>query len=249
MKYGVADYTVNINYTDITTGDLFTFYDYKTSQKHAGMIISQECNNIIRINNYSLPPERVNKSFIFLIYDMIEISNDTIGETILKDIHNCLWPIDIDGKMYLLRSTHKSMSLDLSIVDLCSLNKSGEAIIHWEKNAIKHKNIHSTKYFSSININITKIIESCYANIINNIQETNSADEAAITEEAAEDMFQNEEQIKKIIVSLAIGIKYDSFKFDLKRICRINSKLSANIIYEYLTSIGKIGANAIPSIC
>jgi hypothetical protein len=247
-KYGIADYTINEKYADITTGDIFIFNDYKTSHQKAGMIISQECNNVVRKNKFEDPAIRGNKTFLFLLFEIIEISDTSIDNSIIKGIHNSIWPIEIDGKVCLLKSTHKSMSLDLAIVDLCSLNKSGEAVIDWNKEALSFKNVHLLEYLSNIDTIIKTLIESSYNSIISNINESVVNVEVAASSEAVDDKQKYKEEFKNIIVSLFIGIKYDSIKFELRRICRVNAKLSANIIHEYLISIGKIGADIIPSI-
>lgn len=236
MLFSVADYSINNTLSDPQMGDIFIYKDPKDLDKKACMLISQECKSIIRIDKYGTPPTRKAKSFLMLIFEIVEITTEELSSIGDPSAEESIWPIKYNDKVYFLKNTNKSMNVEMGIIDLCGLNISGEAAISYDKGLIKRfKNEHSTIYLDGLDDRIRTSINSVLIKILPPKPEPQGAVQADL-------------DIRNVIVSLAYGLCYAENKFEIKRICRIDAKRSLNIIHGYLTGIGKIGMDTPPSV-
>lgn len=229
LLFNVADYSVNKEYNNPSMGDIYVFTEARSKQKYAGMLISQECSTMIRMDKYPNNIKRRADELLLLLFDIVEITKESIND-FAKNLDDCIWPIKIDEKICLLKNTKRSMYVTPEILDLCGLNTSGKAKIQFEKESLEYKSVYSREYYKNFKQTIEKKIESTVAQVI----QTRGIE----TSEAA---------VNNMIISLAYGVEFKE-DFELQRICKIDEKQTLHIIHEYLNGIAKIGLHVFPNL-
>lgn len=230
MLFNIADYSVNNEFLNPSMGDIYVFTDARNNKKYAGMLISQECSTIIRKGKYSEKPRRSAQEFLLLLFDIIEILDKNITESVINKLDECIWPIKIDGKITLLKNTKRSMYVCPQILDLCGLSVDGRARIKFEEKSLEYKSVYSQEYYKDIKTNIETEIQ----NIVNEVSSQNG-------------LQGTDSNIKNMVVSLAFGIVFKD-DFELRRICKVDEKQALHIIHEYLNGIAKIGLSVVPNV-
>ena len=230
MLYNIADYSVNQKYINPSMGDIYVFKDARNNQKCAGMLISQECSIIIRKDKFIEAPMRNANELLLLLFDIVEISESTIDDNMLKKLDCCVWPIKIDEQICLLKNKNKSMYIKPEILDLCSMNSDGKAKISFDKEALQYKSVHAKEYYKYFDSAMKKKIDNAVQTVID-----------------ANTIKRKDANIRKMIVSFVYGIMYRD-NFELQRICRVNEKHSLHIIHDYLKGIEKIGLPLVPNL-
>lgn len=229
LLFNVADYSVNKEYSNPSMGDIYVFTEARSKQKYAGMLISQECSTMIRMDKYPNNIKRKADELLLLLFDIVEIKEESIIDYTQK-LDECIWPIKIDEKICLLKNTKRSMYINPDILDLCGLNASGKAKVQFEDESLEYKSVYSRVYYKDFKQTIEKKLEDT----ISQVTQTRGI-------EASEDTVNN------MIISLAYGVEFKE-NFELQRICKIDEKQTLHIIHEYLNSIAKIGLNIYPNI-
>lgn len=229
LLFNVADYSVNKEYNNPSMGDIYVFTEARSKQRYAGMLISQECSTMIRLDKYPDNIKRKADELLLLLFDIVEIKEESINDY-TKKLDDCIWPIKIDEKICLLKNTKRSMYIDPCILDLCGLNSSGKAKIRFEEESLEYKSVYSREYYKDFRQNIEKKIEDTLSQVL----QTRGI-------EATEDTVNN------LIVSMAYGVEFKE-DFELQRICKIDEKQTLHIIHEYLNGIAKIGLNVYPNL-
>ena len=229
LLFNIADYSVNRKYDNPAMGDIYVFTEAKSKQRYAGMLISQECSTMIRRDKYRDNVKRKADNLLLLLFDIVEIKEESIDEY-SKKLDDCIWPIIIDEKIYLLKNIKRSMYIDSDILDLCGLNASGRAEVQFEKESLEYKSVYSREYYEDFGQNIEKKIKNTISQVlrINGIESS-------------------DDEVGNMIISLAYGVEFNK-NFQLQRICKIDEKKTLHIIHEYLNGIAKIGLNIYPNL-
>ena len=229
LLFNVADYSVNKEYNNPSMGDIYVFTEARSKQRYAGMLISQECSTMIRLDKY---PDKINRKadeLLLLLFDIVEIKEESINDY-NKKLDDCIWPIKIDEKMCLLKNTKRSMYINPDILDLCGLNASGKAIVQFEEESLEYKSVYSREYYKDFRQTIEKKIGDTISRVIQ-----------------SSGIETSEDAVKNMIISLAYGVEFNE-NFDLQRICKIDEKQTLHIIHEYLSGIAKIGLHVYPNL-
>lgn len=229
LLYNIADYSINKEYNNPSMGDIYVFTEARSNKKCAGMLISQECSIMIRMEKYPDSIKRKADELLLLLFDIIEVTEESING-IIKKLDECIWPIEIDGKIYLLQNTKKSMYVSPEILDLCGLNASGKANIQFEEEGLEYKSVYSREYYKDFK----QIVGKKIRDTIDQVIQANEIEDV-------------EDTVKNMIISLAYGVEYKG-NFELQRICKIEEKQTLHIIHEYLNGIAKIGVQVIPNL-
>ena len=229
LLYNVADYSVNKEYNNPSMGDVYVFTEARSKQRYAGMLISQECSTMIRLDKYPDNIKRKADELLLLLFDIVEIKEESINEY-TKKLDDCIWPIKIDEKICLLKNTKRSMYIDPDILDLCGLNASGKAKVQFEEESLEYKSVYSREYYKDFRQSIEKKIEDMISRVLHERAIESSGD-----------------AVNNMVISLAYGVEFKE-DFELQRICKIDEKQTLHIIHEYLNSIAKIGLNVYPNL-
>lgn len=229
LLFNVADYSVNKEYNNPSMGDIYVFTEARSKQRYAGMLISQECSTMIRLDKYPDNIKRKADELLLLLFDIVEIKEESINDY-TKKLDDCIWPIKIDEKICLLKNTKRSMYIDPCILDLCGLNASGKAKMRFEEESLEYKSVYSREYYKDFRQSIEKKIGDTLSQVL----QTRGI-------EGTEDTVNN------LIVSMAYGVEFKE-DFELQRICKIDEKQTLHIIHEYLNGIAKIGLNVYPNL-
>jgi len=259
MKYDVADYSINKRYENISFGDLILFKRNLNDKKwSAGINISQECDNIIRIQEFVKDDEdkyvediaRKNSEYTLLRMELVEI-DDKNQEDLLKKKVDSIWPIEINGVYYTLVPTYDVIRLDTDILDLCSLNLNGKASLGANVNeALKLKSYHSKIYFDKFIVKVNTKINDRYEKLFSSEISGHSQQEAAAAQAEVDenDDYYESNFWRNILLSLSFQVGYDGKGFALERICRIESKRSLRLVYQYINNLGRIGVSITPGV-
>lgn len=229
LLFNIADYSINKEYNNPSMGDIYVFTEARSKKKYAGMLISQECSIMIRMDKYPNNIKRKADELLLLLFDIVEVTDESIKE-VIKKLDDCIWPIKIDKKICLLQNTKRSMYVSPEILDLCGLNASGKASMKFEEDGLQYKSVYSQEYYKDFK----QVVEKKIKNTVNQVIQANEIENV-------------EDTIKNMIVSLAYGVEFKG-NFELKRICKIDEKYTLHIIHEYLNSIAKIGVQIIPNL-
>lgn len=229
LLYNIADYSINKEYNNPSMGDIFVFTEPRSKKKYAGMLISQECSLMIRMNKYPDNIKRKAEEMLLLLFDIVEITEESIKKAI-KKLDDCIWPIKIDGKVCLLQNTKRSMYVSPEILDLCGLNSSGKANIQFEEESLEYKSVYSREYYKDLK----QIVDEKIKDTVAQVMQANEIENA-------------EDTIKDMIISLAYGVEFKE-NFQMQRICKIDEKQTLHTIHEYLNGIAKIGVQVIPNL-
>jgi hypothetical protein len=263
-EYAIADYSINKLYYDIGTGDLFRYYKSGSDKWTFCMVISQECNNIIRmpIDKISDNPNRKNREIRMLILEADEIPEGDISNnkfsTLNSSISTRIWPIRVDNKYYSLSPTEDIISVDPHILDMCSLNENGHAIKEPEiTKALKYKGYQSELFFNNFYnkpfwVEFEKkgrIFSAKYKTIMEDyLKECSTAIECnAKCMENNDESFIKEMEAQSFndIISMFYGIHYTDNGFKLERICRVESKRALLTIQDYVHKLSRTGADPV----
>ncbi len=228
LLFNVADYSVNKEYSNPSMGDIYVFTEARSKQRYAGMLISQECSTMIRLDKYPDNIKRKADELLLLLFDIVEIKEESINDYTQK-LDDCIWPIKIDEKVCLLKNTKRSMYISPEILDLCGLNASGKADIQFDEGSLEYKSVYSREYYKDFKQLVEKKIEDT----VEKVSQTSE--------------IKNDNTVKGIIISLAFGVEFKG-NFELQRICKVDEKHTLHIIHEYLNGIGKIGLPVAPNI-
>ena len=229
LVYNVADYSINREFNNPSMGDIYVFTEPRSNKEYAGMLISQECSIMIRMDKYPDSIKRKAEELLLLLFDIIEITEETVPG-VLDKLDDCIWPIKIDEKVCLLKNTKRSMYVSPEILDLCGLNASGRANIEFEEDSLKYKSVYSRAYYKDFKQIVQKKIGDTVEQVIQASEITNTQD-----------------SVKNMIISLAYGVEFKG-NFELRRICKIDEKQTLHTIHEYLNGIAKIGLQIYPNL-
>lgn len=229
LVYNVADYSINREFNNPSMGDIYVFTEPRSNKEYAGMLISQECSIMIRMDKYPDSIKRKAEELLLLLFDIVEITEETVPG-VLDKLDDCIWPIKIDEKVCLLKNTKRSMYVSPEILDLCGLNASGRANIEFEEDSLKYKSVYSRAYYKDFKQIVQKKIGDTVEQVIQASEITNTQD-----------------SVKNMIISLAYGVEFKG-NFELRRICKIDEKQTLHTIHEYLNGIAKIGLQIYPNL-
>lgn len=230
LLFNIADYSINKGYNNPSMGDIYVFTEARSKKKYAGMLISQECSIMIRMQKY---PDNINRKadeLLLLLFDIEEVTKENIDK-VSKKLDDCIWPIKIDEKICLLRNAKRSMYICPEILDLCGLNASGESKIQFEEEGLEYKSDYSREFYKDYRQIVENKIEDAIVKVRPKEVEIKATEE---------------DIIKNMIVSLAFGVEFKE-NFQMRRICKIDEKQTLHIIHEYLNGIAKIGVNINPN--
>lgn len=224
-KHRIASYTCNRFYKDISLGDIIVYKEPNEAIKF-GIIISRECDCVIRLDKVDKKPKRVLEEYTILILENQELTENLINEVSDKDYFNkYILPIVYRGKAYTLKPTQKIRHFKANILDLCSLNFSGQACVNYSQDFKEYKSVHSEAYYDEVFKN----------DIQKEIVNYNMYEDIA-----KEDM---KEVLKDRLISYDYGVKFESGCFELERICRLETKRTLLIIQNYIHSISLVGVD------
>lgn len=80
LLYNVADYSINKEYNNPSMGDIYVFTEARSKQRYAGMLISQECSTLIRLDKYPDNIKRKADELLLLLFDIVEIKEESIND-------------------------------------------------------------------------------------------------------------------------------------------------------------------------
>lgn len=229
LLFNIADYGINREFNNPAMGDIYVFTEAKSNKQYAGMLISQECSIMIRKDSFTDKPRRTSEEFLLLIFDIVDITDENINDSIISKLEEHIWPIKIGKNICLLKNTKKSKYINAEILDLCGLNADGKAKINFEEKSLEYKSEFSREYY----IDFSKIIEEKIDRMKEEIIKRSGIKET--------------QNIKNMIISLGYGIIYRD-DFALQRICKIDEKHTLHIVHEYLNGIAKIGLPIAPNL-
>lgn len=243
-EYGIVDYSVNSKLLDISTGDIFQLKIKETNETKYGILINQECDLVIRFQGKSRRKiDRVSKKADLLLCDSIKIDKVTSFD----DLDEKLWPIkcnkdrvalDISGK-------NKVLSLDIKLLDLCSLDMKGKARLEVTEENLKYRTYHFQQYFNNILrpwISKAGNLEQLKRNYL-------------VLYENLEKHFKGQnKQVMKEFLRLIRELEYklefnpNINEFKIERIGRLERNYVLSIIQNKYNQMGRIGIPATPMI-
>lgn len=229
ILYNIADYSINQRYENPAMGDIYVFTEARSKKRYAGMLISQECSMMIRMESFPDKIGRKANELLLLLFDVIEITEENVKRFIKKS-NDCIWPIKINEKTCLLEGIKRSMYVRPEVLDLCGLNSSGEARLQFDVKNLDYKSVYSQEYYKNFGQDVGRKIQEISEQVIQ-----------------ANGIESPESNIKNLIISLAYGIEFDG-DFKMQRICKIDDKQALHIIHEYLNNIAKIGLQVMPNV-
>lgn len=106
LVYNVADYSINSEYNNPSMGDIYVFTEARSKKRYAGMLISQECSIVIRMNRYPDDVRRKADELLLLLFEIVEITEESI-KRVSEKTEDAVWPIKIDEKNLILLNTKK----------------------------------------------------------------------------------------------------------------------------------------------
>lgn len=226
-KYRIANYLINKLYKDISLGDIIVYKD-PNNDINFGVVISRECDCVIRLNKIKEAPRRVANEYTVLLCEANEITTSLISSLKDKDkdyINRCILPIEYNNKLYSLKPTEKVRQFDTFILDLCSLNENGQASILYTEEFKDYKSFHSETYYREA---FRQCIET-EMNRYNDYEYIAKSDNITV--------------LKNALISYNYGIKFENSKFCLNRICRLECKRTLLIIQNYIHNISLVGVD------
>lgn len=229
ILYNIADYSVNQKFENPSMGDIYVFTEARSKKRYAGMLISQECSMMVRMESFPDKIGRKANELLLLLFDVIEITEKNVKRFIKKS-NDCIWPIKMNEKTCLLEGVKRSMYVRAEVLDLCGLNSSGEARLQFDVKNLDYKSVYSQEYYKNFGQDVVRKIQEISEQVIQ-----------------ANGIESPESNIKNLIISLAYGIEFDG-DFKMQRICKIDDKQALHIIHEYLNNIAKIGLQVMPNV-
>lgn len=222
--YRIANYSINRLYKDISLGDIIQYIN-ANGEENFGLVISRECDCVIRKEDNAKPPSRKLEEFTIIHLEHKEIDEELIDKVDKDYFLKNILPIKFKNKIYSLRVTEQVKQIKSFILDLCSLNKNGQAKLEYNDEVKQYKSFHSEFYFGNDFKNKIK-------------------SELQIYEEYNE--FAKEEkkdELKNKIISYNYGVEFKNNEFKIQRICRLEVKRALLIIQNYIHSISLVGTD------
>ncbi|WP_160043661.1 hypothetical protein [Paenibacillus sp. USDA918EY] len=240
-EYGLINYSINLNYSDIMTGDLFVFNTFNPDIKKYGILVTTDCDLPVRPKGNEIKESNRNaKAVTLLLCDSIAYSETNEEFKKAMEDEDVLWPIYHENQHLLLIPDTKSelLTTDSRILDLCSLNKDGSANLLINEDIIKnYKTYYFNDYYkNNLNIWMNKVFE-----ISNYIPQEMVVKEGAV---AATDSNQ--------LISLMAGLKYsiklnyEDKKFEVQRIGRLETRRTLQLIQTKVNHMSRIGLTSVP---
>lgn len=224
-RYRIACYSSNKLYKDISLGDIVVYTEPNENIKF-GIVISRECDCVIRLDKINEKPKRGLEEYTVLLLEHREIDESLINKVEDKDyFNNYILPITYKSKVYSLKPTEKVRQFKTYILDLCSLNFNGQASINYTNDFKSYKSFHSENYYDS---NFREMIQEEMRKY-NNCEDIAKEDKIKI--------------LKNKLISYDYGIKFENESFCLERVCRLESKRTLLIIQNYIHSISLVGTD------
>lgn len=225
-KYRIANYLNNKLYKDISLGDIIVYTDSNDNIKF-GVVISRECDCIIRLNKVKEKPRRALDEYTVLLLEHCEINEESINNVVDKDYFNkYILPISYKSKLYSLKPTEKVRQFSTFILDLCSLDYLGQAIIDYKDDFKAYKSFHSEVYFDG---EFRELIKT----------EMNKYEQYKYIAKE-----KNVQILTNKLISYDYGIKFENQKFSLERVCRLESKRTVLTIQNYIHNISLVGVES-----
>lgn len=246
-EFGLINYTVNLNYSDIMTGDVFAFNTFNPDRKKYGILVTTDCDLPVRPKGNEIKDcNRNAQTVTLLLCDAIAYSaTDDKFKKAFED-EDALWPIYHDNQHFLLIPDTKSelLSTDSRILDLCSLNTDGWANLVTNEGVVKnYKTYYFDDYYkNNLNIWTQKIFDfSSYVP-----QDMTFPEAAAASTGLEQNSYSNQ------LISLMAGLKYsiklnfEVKKFEVQRIGRLETRRTLQLIQTKVNHMSRIGLTSIP---
>lgn len=220
--YRIANYSINRLYKDISLGDIIQ-YTNANNEENFGLVISRECDCVIRKEDNVRPPSRKLEEFTIIHLEHKEIDEGLIDKVDKDYFLKNILPIKFKDKIYSLRVTEQVKQIKSFILDLCSLDENGQAKVEYNDEVKQYKSFHSEFYFG---------------NDFKNKIQTELQMYEAYNEFAKEEKM---DELKNKIISYNYGIEFKNNEFNIQRICRLEVKRALLIIQNYIHSISLVG--------
>lgn len=246
-EYGLLNYTINPTYNDIMTGDVFVFNTYESENKKYGILVTTDCDLPIRPQGNEIKEcGRNSKLVTLLLCDCVEFS--TSDAQVKKKIEDGegLWPIMNDDKYYVLIPDTKNtlLTIDSMILDLCSLHSEGWAYLSSNiETTLAYKTHYFNEYYKTDLLNWIKSVDKITSYISGELILPEAA--VALSGEALDDYIQK-------LIAIMAGLKYnikldlDDKKFEMKRIGRLETRRTLQLIQTKVNHMSRIGLTSIP---
>lgn len=250
--YTLIDYSINKKYSNIATGDIFRirYYSsrYNSIQERIGILMTRECNLVIRYDNKYENKKRDKDIGKLLLFNLEELKESCEDKDIDK-IEKSIFPVIIEDKYYYLEKIKDDniINIPLKILDLCTLNDDGSSIIpinsnKWEK----YKTYLSKEYFKEaikeIKNDISKLKLKYETDIITSFI---CKEEACATREISE----NNHLIDLLIgMNFSIEFSINDMKFSVTRIGKLEEFRTLEFIQELSSDSSKIPVGIAPYV-
>ncbi len=243
-EYGIVDYSINSNLLDISCGDIFILRIKETGELKYGILINQECDLVVRFQGTgSRKIGRVAKKADLLLCDFFAIKETTKFE----DLEDKLWPIKCKRDKIALDVSDKNriLSLDIKLLDLCTLNDKGQAKLNVIEDNLHLKTYHFQQYFKSIikpwisNLENIEYLEHSYNVLYENLSQHFKGKNNHVKKE-----------FLKFIKELEYKIEFNKNQneFKIERVGRLERNKLLSIIQSKYHNMSRIGVPATPLI-
>jgi hypothetical protein len=235
-EYNLVNYSINEMYENISTGDLFKIILHEDESPNYAVLITAGCDLPLRFpDKIQDKVKRKQENVVLCIYESKEIGeiNPELKQIISND--QSIWPILLeDDKSYVLTPTHKILTINGKLLDLCSFNSTGEALLNKDvmNISLPYKNYHSIKYLEDTLIP--------WIDEVNNIK--------SYIGDSVEKAHIKESDLLSILAGLKYSVKmnHTDTKFEIKRIGRLDKELALNVIQYNISNLSRIGLDKIP---
>ena len=171
-------------------------------------------------------PCRQLEEYTVMMLDFSEINDKSIEKIDDKNyFNNHIVPISFDDKIYSLKPTEKIVQFDTIVLDLCSLNNNGQANAEYNNSYREYKSIHSERYYTN----------EFQDNLKQKLQKFDIYKDICVEGK--------EKLLKERLISLKYGVKFNENKFEMKRICRLESKRTVLLVQNYIHNISLVGVD------
>ncbi|MGG1638878.1 hypothetical protein [Paenibacillus sp. NRS-1760] len=246
-EYGLLNYTVNPSYNDIMTGDVFVFNTYDSENKKYGILVTTDCDLPVRPQGNEIKECSRNAKFVtLLLCDCIEFSTTDIKVKKKIEDGEGLWPIiDEDKYCVLIPDTKNTLlTIDSMILDLCSLDNKGWANLFSNiETSTTYKTHYFNEYYKNNLMNWLESVDKITTYIPGDLTLHEAA--VAVSGEILDDY-------TKKLIGIMAGLKYtiklnlDDKKFEMKRIGRLETRRTLQLIQTKVNQMSRIGLTSIP---
>lgn len=261
-EYGLMEYDVNRVFKDIMTGDVFKIVLHEQNIVKYGVLITTDCDLMVRFGSDYREIKRNVDSASLLLFDGNQMEHE-ISKKLINE-GNGLWPVKDDTDYILLDTTSKPMllNIDIRILDLCSLNRDGWAMLnHNKEEFITYKTYFFENYYDNnlLNwLNNLTNIEQYFpnGNPLSSLAATGTENSQEHTDEsitlAKKEIFGFDTTCANQLIDALVGLKYliklnqHDGRFDIKRIGRLETKRTLQLIENNLNIISRIGVPTNP---